>query len=258
VRAQFCADIDAWLKAHNIDYKIDCSKVGDDYDFSKAKAPKDHTNYRCREIIHDGWVKVRASLGTCDTDSYINWESASRFELKEAGACRGSPLVLDLDGNGVNLTSLEDGVSFDLLGTGERVRTAWIDRGDALLTYDWNGNGVIDGAGDLFGNASNGGEYDDGFAALAELDSNGDGRVDAKDAAFAGLRVWRDTNHDGVSAPGELSALRDVGVRSLTVAAHKGVDSFDKHGNDLSLASDFVREDGTRGAVVDAYLRFKP
>src|SRR5258706_10760964 len=122
----------------------------------------------------------------------MNWESSECWELLQQGACRGSPLVLDLDGDGVHLSSLAAGVSFDLLGTGNSVKTAWTQGGDALLAIDWNANGAIDGATELFGNATFGNEHDDGFRALAELDANGDGRVDAKDPAFAQLVVWRD------------------------------------------------------------------
>src|SRR5262249_32882137 len=149
---------------------------------------------------------------------YINWESSSRWELLQQGDCRGSPLVLDLDGDGVRLSSLDTGVAFDLLGTGEKVQTAWTRGDDALLAIDWNKNGVIDGATELFGNATFGHEHEDGFRALAELDLNGDGRVDAKDPAFAELVVWRDANQDGVSRASELLPLRDAGVRAIDLA----------------------------------------
>ena len=65
----------------------------------------------------------------------------------------------------------------DLLGDGEKVRTAWTKGGDALLAIDWNNNGAIDGASELFGNATFGASHDDGFRALAELDANGDGKI---------------------------------------------------------------------------------
>jgi len=66
-------------------------------------------------------------------DGYINWESSARWELLQQGDCRGSPLVLDLAGDGVHLSSLGAGVAFDLLGTGDKVNTAWTQDDDALL-----------------------------------------------------------------------------------------------------------------------------
>ena len=258
-KAQFCTDIDTWLKQHNITTPIDCSKVVDAH-YDVKNPPAKHDDYHCRDIIASGWAKVRATLATCDASQYVNWESSSRWELLQQGDCRGSPLVLDLDGDGVNLSALDTGVSFDLLGTGDKVQTAWTRGGDAFLAIDWNKNGVIDDASELFGNASFKSEHDDGFRALGELDANGDGRIDSKDPAFNELVVWRDTDRNGVSRPVELEALRDAGVRAIDIAAQRtsGPGSWDESGNDVSLVGRFVRNDGRAGTVVDAWLRFKP
>ena len=57
-----------------------------------------------------------------------------------------------------------------------------------------------------------------GFAALASLDSNNDGIIDANDAAFADLKLWRDTNQDGTTNSGELITLAQAGIVSLNLA----------------------------------------
>ena len=62
-----------------------------------------------------------------------------------------------------------------------------------LLALDRDGNGAIDGIGDLFGSPTQ-----DAFAMLRGHDANGDGRISAADPAFASLLVWRDANGDGV------------------------------------------------------------
>jgi len=97
-------------------------------------------------------------------------------------------------------------------------------------------------------------------ALSRRLDANGDGRVDAKDPAFAQLVVWRDADRDGVSRASELVPLRDAHVRAIDVVATRttGPSSWDESGNDVSLVGRFVRDDGRMGTVVDAYLRFKP
>jgi hypothetical protein len=174
--------------------------------------------------------------------------------------CVGSPLVLDLAGDGLALSSLEQGVRFDLHGTGPG-QMAWT-RGadDALLALDRDGNGRIDHGGELFGEATlDGGPMGrDGFAALAVLDrpdhgGNGNGLVERGDLLFDQLVLWTDRDHDGVSDPGELTDLPGAGVAAidLTATAHS---LSDRYGNDLGLRGRFLRADGSRGLVVDVYF----
>jgi hypothetical protein len=260
---KFCQEVDAWLQAHNINYTLNCSVLNGVFDYRHAHPPEIHQNIPCMEIIQTAWDEVHAEFQGCSPDvvsTIINWKSSSRWDLIQHGTCRGSPLVLDLDGDGVNLTSLGDGVAFDLFGTGEKVKTAWLGGGDGWLVLDRNGNGVIDGARELFGNVTAGAPHADGFEALATIDDNGDGRIDANDADFAKLRVWRDANKDGRSQPSELVPLATLGIRALLVNATRdeGPASWDRHGNQIPLVGAFERDDGTRGIVADAYLRFTP
>jgi hypothetical protein len=95
------------------------------------------------------------------------------------------PLILDLDGDGahsVNLGWVENRsrVYFDMDNDGYAERTAWVAAGDGLLAIDKNGNGKIDGQGELFGNGVG---FADGFASLKQYDSNADNKITAADAA---------------------------------------------------------------------------
>jgi len=106
-----------------------------------------------------------------------------------------SPLVLDLDGDGVELTTLEASQTlFDLDADGFAQRTGWVKPDDGLLVIDRNGNGRIDDITELFGNGDT-----DGFTELRALDSNNDGVINAQDTEIANLRVWQDRDQDGVS-----------------------------------------------------------
>ena len=122
-----------------------------------------------------------------------------------------SPIVISLAENNLfNFTSTEKGVRFDLNADGFAEQTAWT-RGDlqvGLLALDRNGNGTIDDGRELFGNHTVT-AITDGFAALAQLtlESNGGvrrGHVDEDDLIFAKLKIWVDSNHNGVSEASEL------------------------------------------------------
>jgi hypothetical protein len=180
-------------------------------------------------------------------------------KVNDKVAITHSPLVLDLQGDGILPTSVKTGVSFDLMGLGA-LKTAWVKGDDALLVLDRNGNGRIDSGFELFGASTRvaGVPADNGFKALAELDravngGNGNGRIDAGDKMFVDLQVWKDANSDGVSQREELSSLDQVGVKAIDLAYQNTV-KMDSFGNDLSLQGTFTRKDGSKGQLIDVFF----
>ncbi|MBG6204143.1 Ca2+-binding RTX toxin-like protein [Labrenzia sp. EL_13] len=160
------------------------------------------------------------------------------------------PLVLDLDGDGLELTSMVTGVSpmFDMDGDGFAEHTGWVAPDDGMLALDSNGNGVIDDIGELFGGAGQ-----SGFAELALHDDNSDGVIDANDAVYADLKVWRDLDRDGETDDGELFSLPDLNIQSIGLQATE--DGSANALNVVERTGTFTYWDGTTGAVGDVTFR---
>lgn len=166
---------------------------------------------------------------------------------------RRDPLVLDLDGDGIETTSPRTGtvILFDHNADGIKTGTGWVRPDDAWLVLDRDGNGSIDSGRELFGVdtlKANGQLAADGFDALREFDTNGNGQVEATDSAFASLALWRDLNQDGISQAHELTSLTGHGIASIGIDANGSAQAL-TDGNLISAMGQFTRTNGIVGTT---------
>jgi Ca2+-binding RTX toxin-like protein len=169
-----------------------------------------------------------------------------------------SPVILDLDGDGVEMRSRKDSKArFDMDGDGISDDTGWHGKGDGFLVIDRNQDGIVNDGSELSFMTENPGARSD-LDALASLDSNRDRTISSADKRFGELKLWIDSNGNGVTDAGELKSLADHGIASIGLAARAN-DVEAKVGSNLLLAtSTFTRTDGSVGSLGDAALAFKP
>ena len=205
-------------------------------------------NGKCSDELLKNQLSVNSAAFLADRIPYSMtldvWNGRNLTKATDAEYCEKqySPLVLDLKGDGIKLSSPR--VSFDLNDTGEKVTTGWtLGADDAFLVRDVNRNGRIDNGSELFGSATklaNGSRAANGFEALKELDKNHDGRVDSKDPSWKDLRLWLDKNANGLSEKGEILTMRAAQMESIDLQ-YIDLMEVDPFGNQTRQRSTFRR-----------------
>ena len=193
--------------------------------------------------------------------TWNDWEFAANDQYVDAPSFANaesitSPLVLDLDGDGVETISRDQGVYFDHAGDGFAEKTGWVSPDDGLLAIDLNNDGKIENGTELFGNntrLSTGETAANGFEALKEFDSNSDGIIDEFDRDFQALKVWQDLNLDGKTEELELKTLEELGITSINTDYFE--QSQQQHDNQLIQTGLFANADSPSNELVDVWFK---
>lgn len=225
---------------------VNLSKLGsaDEIDQTRQQT----IDFMLSQKYSDGSSKYAVALDQTNADkqSYLVFtELPPKQELQQY-----DPLALDLNNDGkVTTVGLDANVLFDHDGDGVRTATGWVAPEDGLLVRDINGDGKITDGSELFGDNTilkNKTKAKNAFDALADFDSNQDGKIDSNDENAAQLRVWQDTNQDGISQANELHTLAELEISSINAHASQ-TGAFNQGNGNVSIGySQFERSDGSR------------
>lgn len=165
-----------------------------------------------------------------------------------------TPLVIDLDGDGID--TIESELEFDFSGQGKFHKTGWINKDDGFLVLDKDNNGTISG-NELFGGyseVSDGNYAKHGFEALSIYDVNNDGKINSNDTVWGEMKIWRDENSDKISQASEIYSLEYFGINEISLK-EVSINKFDLNGNFHQMKSEVVLNDGRVIDMVDLFFR---
>jgi hypothetical protein len=167
-----------------------------------------------------------------------------------------APVVLDLDGDGLNFVGATsaDALRFDLTGDGVEDSLAWVKSGDGALVYDADGDGKVSHRSEFVFTDWGGGRTD--LEALAaNFDSNSDGQLTDLDTDWSKFKIWQDLDSDGIFGTSELVSLDGMGILGLNLAtsgsAVSGLNDVKLHG-----LGTFEWADGSAGTLGDAAFAY--
>ena len=175
---------------------------------------------------------------------------------------RVDPLILDLVGSGITTVGLAGGIHFDQDGNGFQEATGWVAPGSGLLVLDRDGNQGLDTGNELFGDYTylpNGTRALNGFQALTFYDSNGDGRIDARDPVWSQLKVWQydvedEQDFEDSEVVVNLTTLDELGITAIHLESTI-TNRVDDAGNTEVRSGLFEWADGRTGSIAEYRLQ---
>ena len=206
------------------------------------------------QLDEDGKVKIDLDVASTEQSELITINSITVKTILDSSY--KTPIILDLDNDGIETISLANGVKFDIDNDGDIDLTGWVGADDGLLVRDINKDGIINDASELFGEETikeDGSKASDGYDALRELDSNEDGIINNLDDAFSEISVWKDSNSDGITDEGELLSLEEAGVAEISLGTITSTET--SNGNIIGLKSTYTNTDGEELAAADVWFQ---
>ena len=114
------------------------------------------------------------------------------------------PLIINVGNDVTNIS--DQSFYFDLDADGTEDKISSLGSGSGFLSYDKNGDGIINDGSELFGTKSG-----NGFKDLSQYDSDNNGWIDENDEIYDKLSVWT-RNDDGTDS---LLSLKEADVGAI-------------------------------------------
>lgn len=209
-----------------------------------------------RQTVESGFVKGEehtafSSAGTVVTSDGrtlnfgISVEMSRSFEeaydIVGHEAVYTDPLVINLDTDAAALSDVT--FYFDLNGDGVKEEISELGSGSGFLALDKNGDGKINDGTELFGARSG-----DGFAELAQYDSDGNGWIDEGDEVYSKLSVWVKCG-----STSKLLSLSEANVGAIFLGSqstqHSIADSNGNVGAQIRRSGVYLKETGEAGTI---------
>jgi hypothetical protein len=214
---------------------------GIEYERHESYSESEQTQLQASGTVRtaDG-KEITFSLALSMSRSYHE-ESSTSLRLGDARQ-KQDPLVVNFSGSAAQLSSQR--FKFDLNADGQNEDINFATNGSGFLALDRNGDGRINNGSELFG-ASSG----NGFAELAQLDSDHNGWIDENDAAFGQLRILT----KDASGQDQLSSLKQNNIGALgleSIATPFALkDSSNNLQGQITQSAVYLKEDGAIGTV---------
>ncbi|WP_305985670.1 DUF4214 domain-containing protein, partial [Roseibium sp. MMSF_3544] len=209
----------------------------------------------------------KGGLGDYDNDGEVSAREFNRAEAEGrygnssgnndsdgesggGGGGQGKPVLLDLDGDGLEVTALDrSSVFLDTEGDGFLRRTAWAGEGDGILYFDPDGRDEITEKRQFVFTEWDPTATSDLEALASVFDSNGDGVLSSSDTDFTKFKLMV-TNADGSTVS---KTLAELGITELDLTADAThIELSD--GSVITGQTTFKRSDGTTGTAGDMLL----
>lgn len=197
-------------------------------------------------IPHNEAEQIRKDARNGENGQYVNPAVLYNQYVNDAGyrsEKETDPIFIDLNNDGIKTTTVNDGYYIDYESDGFKELSAWVSEEDGVLFIDRNNNNAIDNGSELFGEnyiKQDGTNALSGFDALADLDTNNDGVIDALDADFNNLRIQK--------GDGTILTLAEAGITSINLNASI-VNIKDENGNTQIEKASFIKVNGSSGEI---------